>query len=123
MRQVVCNYCGNPAELVDSAQVYNGRSYGMMWVCWPCDARVGCHKNSRDFAPLGTLADAETRSWRGKAHAVFDPLWKGKHPIDRKDAYRKLQEIMGMTEKQAHISRFDVAACQKLISALGGIPE
>lgn len=71
---VVCPYCGNKAELVDSAVVY-GRSYGIIWLCYPCDAYVGVHKNSPRHAPLGRLANKELREWKMRAHEVFDQLW------------------------------------------------
>ena len=60
---VICNYCGKPAEYVDSTVVY-GSSYGMIYYCKPCNAWVGVHKGSG--APLGTLANAELRAYRRK---------------------------------------------------------
>lgn len=53
----------------------HGRSF-MCYLCRPCNAYVGCHNNTRK--PLGTMADAETREWRKKAHAVIDLIWKSK---------------------------------------------
>ncbi len=112
-RPVTCHYCGGPAELVDSARVYNGRSYGMIWDCRPCDAYVGVHRN----APLGRLANKELRGWKVKAHAAFDPLWT-QGGMKRRDAYAVMQRLMGMTPDQAHIGKFDVADCQRLVEAL-----
>jgi len=74
--KVICPYCGKNAVLTDSAVVYHGRSYGMIWLCRPCWAYVGTHKNSRKHAPLGRIANAELRDWKKKVHAAFDPLWK-----------------------------------------------
>ncbi|WP_278247013.1 zinc-finger-containing protein [Agathobaculum desmolans] len=73
MKDVICNYCGRKAELVDSKVIY-GTSYGMMYLCRRCNAYVGCHKGTD--RPLGRLADAELRYWKKAAHAVFDPLWR-----------------------------------------------
>jgi hypothetical protein len=116
MRNVQCPYCGNPARLEDSAIIYS-RSYGMIWDCRPCDAYVGTHKGSKDHAPLGRLADRELREWKKRAHAAFDPLWKSGR-ITRPEAYKHLQELMGMTADQAHIGKFDVAECMALVEAL-----
>lgn len=114
-----CPYCGRPAVLVDSATVYNGRSYGMIWDCRPCDAYVGVHRNSPTFAPKGRLANRELRRWKVAAHAAFDPLWLGLGaPMKRRAAYSLMQQVMGMTAEQAHIGKFDVADCRRLIERL-----
>lgn len=42
---VVCPYCGELAELIDSKEIYS-RSYGKAWICRTCDAYVGCHKGT-----------------------------------------------------------------------------
>lgn len=110
---VVCPYCQQPAKLVDSKVIY-GTSYGNMWLCRPCDAYVGVHKNDGLNRPLGTLANAETRRWRGHAHAAFDPIWKdGK--MKRGAAYGLLARLMELPEKEAHIAMFTVAQCKELI--------
>ena len=38
--KVYCPYCGKEAELIDSSVIY-GRSYGMAYICFGCDAYVG----------------------------------------------------------------------------------
>ena len=73
MFKVVCPYCGQVAVLVDSSIVY-GRSFGLIYLCAPCDAYVGTHKGSPRHAPLGTLANKELREARLKAHEILDPL-------------------------------------------------
>lgn len=117
MMQVTCPYCGNPAQLVDSAIVYRGRSYGLIWDCRPCDAYVGVHKNSKDHAPLGRLANAELRTWKRRAHDAFDPLWRNGY-FTRKEAYAYMRDILHLTSEQAHIGKFDVGQCKRLIEAL-----
>jgi hypothetical protein len=117
VRRVTCQYCGGRAVLVDSAEVYGGRSYGMIWLCRPCQAWVGVHRNSPDRAPLGRLANAELRAWKVKAHAAFDPLWKyGRMP--RREAYQVMQRILDLTPIQAHIGKLDVDQCQTLVREL-----
>ena len=108
----VCPYCNEKAVLVDSAIVY-GRSYGVIWRCpQTCDAYVGVHKGSN--APLGTLANAELRAWRRKAHAAFDPLWQSGE-MGRQEAYWWLCEQMGLAKSQAHIAMFGVEQCRWVI--------
>jgi hypothetical protein len=112
----ICPYCQKPAKLIDSAAVYNGRSYGLIWDCRPCDAYVGVHKGTENA--LGALADKETRRARMQAHAAFDPLWK-REGMSRRGAYGLMQAVMGMTAEEAHISRMTVEQCRRLIHALG----
>ena len=66
----ICPYCGKETELIDSAEVYHGVSYGWMYICRPCDAYVGCYKGTKKA--LGRLANAELRKYKHEAHGVFD---------------------------------------------------
>ena len=43
-RIVICDYCGTPADFVDSSVVYHGHSFGMIYLCPRCGAYVGVHK-------------------------------------------------------------------------------
>ena len=116
MKEVFCPYCGKRAEFVDSAEVYHGRSYGMIYLCRPCDAYVGCHGNGKGDSPKGRLANAELRRWKIAAHNAFDPLWKyGPFRGRRNAAYAWLAEQMGLPKEQTHIGMFDVAQCQQVI--------
>jgi len=48
LRGKKCPYCKGETKYVDSSLVY-GRSYGMMYLCEPCDAYVGVHhKTSKE---------------------------------------------------------------------------
>lgn len=117
MEKPICPYCGAAAVLRDSIVIYRVRSYGMIWICFPCNAYVGCHKNSKDHAPLGRLANAELREWKMKAHAVFDPLWKT-GTMKRKEAYKHLAGLLGISPGDTHIGMFDVDMCKKVIEVL-----
>jgi len=117
-----CPYCGGAAQLVDSAIVYHGRSYGLIWDCRPCDAYVGVHKNGTGDVPLGRLADAELRRWKVLAHAAFDPLWKT-GGMARGAAYALLARLVGVPADQAHIGMFDVAQCRLLVAKLREEPD
>lgn len=114
--KVECPYCKGQAKLVDSKIIY-GKSYGLIWLCAPCNAYCGVHKNSHDHAPLGTPANAELRKLRLKVHELFDPLWKtGRHT--RNAAYGILSTFVGIRKKDTHIGRFNETQCKKAIAKL-----
>lgn len=113
MRKVNCDYCGRPAEYVDSRVVY-GRSYGMMYLCRHCNAYVGVHDGTD--IPLGRLADSRLRYWKKAAHSAFDPLWKQGRFRGRRDAaYRWLSKCMGLPPEETHIGMFDIDICKQTI--------
>jgi len=121
MTGIRCPYCGFEAELVDSSEVYHGVSYGMVWLCRPCDAYVGTHKNSQRHAPLGRLANKELRVWKMAAHAAFDPLWQAKIERDgctkseaRQAGYGWLAGKLDIDVNQCHIGMFDVDMCKRV---------
>lgn len=109
---VICDYCGKPAQYVDSAVVY-GKSYGMIYHCPKCKAWVGVHKGTD--TPLGRLANAELRQWKRDAHAAFDPMWRNKEHRTRRWAYEWLAEQMGLPLEQTHIGMFDVDQCKEVV--------
>ena len=116
---VICPYCENKTEWVSNEQIYGrrlGRSY-MIWLCHPCDAYVGCHKNSRN--PLGTLANAVTRKWRQLAHQMFDPLWRENH-MSRLEAYQLLNKKL---KGRVHMGKADVKQCKEIIHLCNSDPE
>lgn len=113
MAKVICPYCGERAEFVDSKIVY-GKSYGKIYLCRKCLAYVGVHKGTDK--PLGRLANAELRYWKKAAHAAFDPIWKyGRFRGYRNAAYGWLAGRMGLSVEETHIGMFDVAQCKKAI--------
>ena len=117
MKKVFCPYCGRKAEYVDSKIIYHGHSYGMIYLCRPCDAYVGVHDGTD--IPKGSLANAELRYWRRLAHAAFDPLWQsGKFYRRRNGAYSWLAEKMELPKEHTHIGMFGVDACKKLINII-----
>lgn len=111
-----CPYCNGVAEFTSSKDFY-GNDYGSnLYVCKPCDARVGTHKNST--TPLGTMANEELRQLRKRCHSAFDPKWKSRK-MTRSGAYRWLQNEMDLSAKEAHIGMFDKAQCEQLLEILG----
>lgn len=117
--KAVCQYCKRDAELVSSKVVYRGNDYGKIWLCSPCGAWVGVHRGTD--APLGSLANAELREWRKKAHAAFDPAWRNatergqRKGSARRRAYLWLATQLGIPVDDCHIGQFDIDACKQVI--------
>jgi len=106
-----CPYCKKPAEWVSNEAVYGGRRYGksyMIWLCVPCDARVGCHQNTK--RPLGTMANKELREVRIAAHANIDSLWRS-GDYRRSDVYRAMNKHFG---KEIHVGESDIELAQQI---------
>lgn len=112
---VNCQYCKEPAILVDSAEVYNGRSYGPIWICRPCGAYVGVHRKTNH--PKGSLAKAPLRAARKRAHAAFDPLWRSKE-MTRSAAYKWLASQLGIRKERCHIAYFDEVECDQVVEIM-----
>lgn len=114
---MTCPYCEQPAVLASSTEVYGGRDYGAIWLCRPCGAWVGVHRNSLGYAPLGRLANAELRRLKMQAHAAFDPIWKNDpNPGQaRARAYQWLGERMGLKKDRMHIGKLDEAQCRRVV--------
>ena len=116
MKRVNCPYCSRLAVFVDSKEIY-GTSYGMVYLCRPCDAYVGVHKGTD--RPLGRLANKELREWKKKAHSFFDPIWKeGRFKGMRDKAYKWLSEQMGLPKEETHIGMFDIALCKRVVDIM-----
>lgn len=117
MRCPYCPYCNAAAELVGGAVIYPHRPdlhYLKFWLCAPCQAYVGCHDSGKGRTPLGTLANAELRAARSRAHAVFDPIWRSRKRT-REGAYAWLAHRMGIEKKDAHIGMFGLEQCHMVI--------
>lgn len=117
-----CNYCGRKAVLVLDDEVYAQSYGGHVWLCRPCKAWVGTHKNSPRHAALGRLAKAELRRMKITAHAHFDALWTAamklrgwNKGVARVAAYRWLAREMEMDMKSCHIGMFDEAQTARVI--------
>lgn len=109
---MICPYCGKEALWCENKEKY-GRNYGKSYMCYfckACDAYVGCHNNTQK--PLGTMANAELRMWRIKAHSTFDALWKcGK--MSRKEAYQWLSDKFN--KKAIHIGESNIETCREIM--------
>lgn len=116
MQKVVCPYCGRVAKYVDSSVIYYGHSYGMAYLCRPCNAYVGVHSGTD--RPKGSLANAELLGWRKATHARFDPLWRDGPFKKRNAAYRWLSEQMKLPIEQTHIGMFTVEQCKAALEII-----
>lgn len=99
----------------------------MIWLCRPCEAWVGCHKNSKRNAPLGRLANKELREWKIKAHAAFDPMWRAKMLRDRcsqgearNAGYAWLAQQLAISLDDMHIGMLNVEQCKRVVAACAG---
>ncbi len=117
IKALKCPYCGRKPVYVDSKEVYL-RSYGMIYLCRPCHAWVGVHKNTNK--PLGRLANKELRYWKKRAHFFFDQLWQkaiaqGRTKRQaRLDAYTWLSEELRIDFDHCHIGMFSILDCKKV---------
>lgn len=113
----ICPYCKIKSTLVGGDVIYPHRRdlYNkMFWHCGPCNAYVGTHKNSKDHAPLGRLANEELRYWKQQTHGIFDPIWKeGK--MKRNEAYQWLADLLGIQKSRCHVGFFDEEQCKQAI--------
>lgn len=117
---VLCPYCGNKAKFITSKELY-GKDYGSnVYICRPCNAYVGTH--GRGKTPLGTLANRNLREMRKRTHAAFDPLWKTNR-MSRSQAYKWMQDVMGLPAEKAHIGMFDEKQCLELLKHVREISE
>lgn len=109
---IKCPYCGKDAQFITSKDFY-GKDYGSnLYVCTPCDARVGTH--GRGKKALGTLANANLRELRKRCHSRIDPLWRSRK-MSRGSVYNRLQKVMSLSSEEAHIGLFNEQQCFQLL--------
>jgi hypothetical protein len=110
-----CPYCRKHSVLVSGEVIYPHRpdlKKRKFYHCAPCDAYVGTH--SKTGKPLGTLANAQLRSARSRAHDHFDRTWR-EGIYNRSEAYAVLATRLGIPFKNCHIGLFDLDTCRKVI--------
>jgi hypothetical protein len=113
-REVVCNYCGKPAELHGGLAVYPDRKDledRQFWVCWSCNAWVGCKSGTDE--PFGELADEALRAARTSAHKAFDPIWE-QGLMTKTDAYAWLSQALGIPRHECHIGLMKLEDCVRV---------
>jgi hypothetical protein len=116
----ICPYCGRKTVYVDSIEVYKKKSFGMIYLCRPCQAWVGVHKGTNNA--LGRIANSELREAKKEAHFYFDKLWAAKIKTGltkghaRGKAYKWLASQLGISGAETHIGWFDVEMCKKVVA-------
>lgn len=106
---VICDYCDEPAVLVDSSIVYK-RSYGPIWYCHEDQAWVGCHPNTE--IALGTLANKQLRNARKRCKRMLNSLWMPEGaPMKRSEAYKWLSEAMDLRLAKTYVGMFNIEQC------------
>lgn len=121
MSEVVCDYCQQPAQLVDGATLYPYRSElgdRKYWACLPCKAWIPSKPNGK---PAGRLADGSLRRLKAELHKVFDPYWRGRG-MPRRTAYRWLSKMIGLP-KERHIGQFSAEDTERAIKFMRGHHE
>lgn len=116
---VVCDHCGQPAQLHLGREVYPHRKDLVdrrFWVCWPCDAWVGCRADDDQNHPLGALAKEELRDARRAAHEAFDPIWQ-RGVMDKPQAYAWLARTTGIPPVRCYIGLMDLDECRMVVES------
>jgi ssDNA-binding Zn-finger/Zn-ribbon topoisomerase 1 len=104
-----CPECGAPMALRPSRF---GPFYGCSrWRETGCRGSHGAHPNG---APLGTPATRLTKDARIRAHDAFDRLWQNGR-MKRSRAYRWLRIMMNLSKPNAHIGKFTIEQCDRLV--------
>lgn len=60
---------------------------------------------------------------RSQLHREFDALWRGKRRMfaSRPAAYAWLASVLGLTDAECHIARFDAATCRRALETVRSI--
>jgi len=114
---VICPDCGSRMVLRET-QKFRYANSGEPRKFWGCSRFPACratHGAHPDGRPLGIPGDAATKKARMEAHDAFDSLWKSGR-MTRHQAYRAMQDLMGMSVNEAHIGRFTREQCSKLVA-------
>ena len=107
-----CPECGSPMTLAKDRFKVGRHYYRCIRKKEGCKGAHGAHP---DGSPLGIPANQETKQWRIKAHDAFDNFWRS-HGMQRQEGYRWMQKAMNMTVDEAHIGKFTITLCQRLIT-------
>jgi hypothetical protein len=108
----ICPYCKNKSNLVSSTEIYN-KDFGYIYLCRPCDAYVGCHKNTTNAK--GRLANKELRELKKEAHKYFDMIWRDLQILSRDGAYKWLSDMLDLPSEYTHIGMMGVDKCKEVI--------
>lgn len=104
-----CLHCGTKGVPKRGRDIYPDRPdlrSKSFYACPTCpDVFIGCHRTGRPMGPI--MANKPTRQARAKAHVSFDKLWHTGVIDNRRAAYEKLAEFLGVGMDEAHIGHLD----------------
>ncbi len=66
------------------------------------------------MSEFSSAAWEELKGARHRAHKLFDELWTSGQ-MSRKHAYIWMQKVMQKTKREAHIAKFSIEECARLI--------
>ncbi len=109
-RDLKCGECGEVMILRHSKK-YGTPFYGCSR--FPaCKGACGAYPDGR---PKSIPSDRKTSEARIRAHAVFDRVWQQKR-MSRDQAYAWMRQVMGISNKEAHIGHLTAEQCDQLIT-------
>lgn len=105
-----------PGPLCPRCKVETVRRDGAYGSFFGCPNHPDCSMVAkvRHDGSAGEWTDQPTRDWRKQAHAIFDELWKSNR-LTREGAYAWMQKAMHLPAPLAHISKFNIDQCRKVI--------
>ncbi|QEL01615.1 hypothetical protein FKG96_12615 [Olivibacter sp. LS-1] len=110
---LVCPYCDATTVYVDSAEFYNGKSYGMVYACRPCKAWVGVLPTNPKMS-LGRVANEELRLAKRGAKHYFELLWKESH-MTKRMAHAWIASKLKLSKSDCYIGKMDLSQCNRVI--------
>ncbi|HMZ82256.1 MAG TPA: zinc-finger-containing protein [Acidobacteriota bacterium] len=109
----------HPCPDCGASMCLRNTKYGLRYLCCRFPTCKGSHGAHPSGHPLGVPADSYTKQKRIQAHHELDSLWRGpQKEMNRTQAYKLMQELLGLSEQEAHIGLFTAAQCVNLINKL-----
>lgn len=108
-----CDICGGHVIYTDNKILYKeSKGLGVCYYCEDCHASVMCNKSKKEYlpdgtqiyAPLGIIADKESRQLRLRCHQILDSKWRIQRTMKRSTAYHKLAKGMGIPFENCHFA-------------------
>jgi hypothetical protein len=98
-------------------------SGSLLWICRKCQCTHECYQTDNEYngvkvekgQPLGFPASANLKNLRLYLHFIMNDLMykKGMH---RRDVYRRMQNVLDISDEQCHVAMFSWEQCIKVIN-------
>ena len=111
---MLCDACGQAAELVDAYELDNhpySRLARCAWRCTNCPAWVLCEAGT--WCPQGPMVTPELRKARRQAHKALDVFWREGYAT-KTEAFHWLTVTMQKTS----VSDLTLTQCATLLAAI-----